>query len=221
MKLVYKDMGHVISFDGGYVNELVVENKKMFFDIANSATVQSEGETGDFLLSISDNPVEFSRYADVTVQFAPFQINRKSLLTKLYNSLEKKALLAENYKTTVELLSELERYLLHLAEDMPFELDCQRLSIGPIIKAISPVIDEADKTPIERIFAYMEFVRELDRDRLFIMINMRTYFTDREMETFVESVCLHGFKVLLIENSVQAKLKNIKRYTVDEDLCEF
>lgn len=28
MKLVYSDMGHILRFDGGYVNELVVENKK-------------------------------------------------------------------------------------------------------------------------------------------------------------------------------------------------
>ena len=36
MKLVYKDMGHILSFDEGYVNELVVENKKLFFEIVNS-----------------------------------------------------------------------------------------------------------------------------------------------------------------------------------------
>ena len=221
MKLVYGDMGHIISFDNGYVNELVIENKKMFFDIVHSIAAQVEGGHGDCVLSIKDRPVEFSRHTDVTVQFAPFQINRKSLLTKLYASLEQKALLAENYKTTGELLNELERYMLYLAEDLPFEVDCQRLAIGSIIKAASLEIDEADKTPLEKIFAYMELVRELDRDRLFIMINMRTYFSDDEMERFVESACLHAFKVLLIESSAQIKLKSTKRYTVDRDLCEF
>lgn len=53
------------------------------------------------------------------------------------------------------------------------------------------------------------------------MINMRTYFADCEMETFVESVCLHDFKILLIESSARRKLKNTKRYIIDEDLCEF
>ena len=67
----------------------------------------------------------------------------------------------------------------------------------------------------------MELVRELDRDRLFIMVNMRTYFTDDEMNTFIESVCLHGFNVLLIESLSREALKNTPRFTVDEDLCEF
>ena len=146
MKLIYKDMGHIISFDSGYVNELIIENKKMFFNMVSHATLQSDGGKGDFLLSVSDKPVEFSRYADVSVQFAPFQMNRKSLLTKLQAALEQRALLSENYQNTGELLNKLERYVLHLAEDFPFEVDCQRLSIGSVIKAVSPEIDETDKT---------------------------------------------------------------------------
>ena len=67
----------------------------------------------------------------------------------------------------------------------------------------------------------MELVRELDRDRLFIMTNMRTYFSDEEMETFVESVCLHDFRVLLLESTSSVRLKSTKRFTVDDDLCEF
>ena len=54
-----------------------------------------------------------------------------------------------------------------------------------------------------------------------MMVNMRTYFSDYDMDTFVESVCLHGFKVLLIESSANRILRNTKRYIVDEDLCEF
>ena len=67
----------------------------------------------------------------------------------------------------------------------------------------------------------MELVRELDKDRLFIMINMRTYFSDEEMNIFIESACLHDFKILLLESTSFARLKNIQRFTVDEDLCEF
>ena len=221
MKLTYKNMEHILCFGEGYVNELVVENKKMFFDLVSNMMRQAEGEYGDCVLAIRDKPVELSRYADITVQFAPFQLNRKSLLTKLCATLEQKALLAENYVKTGELLGEIERYILSLAEDLPFEIDCQKLTMGPIIKAVTPEIGESDKSTLEKIFAYMELVRELDRDRLFIMINMRTYFSDEQMERFMESVCLHNFNVLLLENSSHSRLKNTKRYTVDADLCEF
>ena len=221
MKLVYRDMGHILKFDGGYVNELVVENKKMFFDMVKDIVMQADGARGNWILSISDKPVEFGRYADSTVQFAPFQVNRKSLLTKLYAALEQKAMFAENYHETGELLGKIEKYIFQLAEDFPFEIDCTKLTIGTVIKAISPEIEENDKDVLEKVFSYMELVRELDKDRLFIMINMRAYFSDEEMERFVESVCLHDFKLLLLESSSLPVLPNTKRYTVDSDLCEF
>ena len=119
-----------------------------------------------------------------------------SLLTKLYAELEQESLSAENYVKTGQLLSELEKHILELADELPFDIRFQKLAIGPIIRAVSPEIDEQEKSTIERIFAYMELVRELDRDRLFIMVNMRSYFSDSDMETFIESVCLHDFHVL-------------------------
>lgn len=66
----------------------------------------------------------------------------------------------------------------------------------------------------------MELVCELERDKLFIMVNMRSYFSDEEMEKFTESVFLHAFKVLLVENSEMPRLKYSRRYVVDDDLCE-
>ncbi len=221
MKLAYKDMGHILRFGEGHVNELIIENKKMFFDVVDSMHRQTEGLHGDCILSISDRPVEFSKYADLTVQFAPFQVNRKSLLTKLYSALEKKAQSPETYSKTGELLGEMERYILGLSEDLPFEINCQKLAIGPIIRALAPEIEENDKNPIERVFTYIELVRELDRDKLFIMVNMRSYFSDEEMEKFAESVSLHDFKVLLLESYEAPKLNHTKRFVVDADLCEF
>ena len=221
MKLVYKDMGHILSFDEGYVNELVIENKKLFFKIVSSIAAQVDGGHGDCVLSIKDRPVELGKYADLTVQFAPFELNRKSLLTKLYSSLEHKALLAENYTQTGNLLSDIERFMLYLSEELPFDVNCHRLTVGSIIKAVSPEIDDTDKSALEKIFSYMELVRELDRDRLFVMVNMRSYFDHSEMEAFTESASLYGFRVLLLESTSQSKLKNTQRYMIDGDLCEF
>ena len=221
MKLVYSNMGHILRFDEGYVSELIIENRKMFFDVVDSMHRQAEGQRGDCVLSVSDRPVEFSKYADLTVQFAPFQVNRKSLLTKLYAAMEKKAQDPEVCSKTWELIGELERYMSGLSEEFPFEISCRKLAMGSIIRALAPEIEENEKSPIEKVFAYMELVRELDRDKLFIMVNMRSYFSDEEMEKFTESVSLHDFKVLLLESYEAAKLKNTKRFVVDADLCEF
>ena len=172
-------------------------------------------------MSQSDSPVEFSKYADLTVQFAPFQLNRKSLLSKLYGALERNSQLAENYMKSQELLGILENFMLEISDEFPFEINCQKLAIGPIVRALAPEFEEGDKSTTEKIFTYMELVRELDRDKLFIMVNMRSYFSDEEMELFTESACLHDFKVLLFESVAAPKLSHTKRFVIDSDLCEF
>lgn len=220
MKLVYANVEHILKFGEGYVCELVVESKRLFHEMVNNLFNQIDGVRGNFVLSVADRPVEFSKYADITLQFAPFDLNRKTLLTKLCHALEQKSLQAENYPRTVELLGSLESFMFHLADDLPFDISCQKVSISNVIRALSPEVDVGDKDTLEQIFAYMELVRELDRDRLFIMINMRTYFADDDMQRFIESVCLHDFKVLLLEGSEFPTLKNTKRYIVDSDLCE-
>lgn len=221
MKLAYKNMEHILDFNEGHINELVIENKTMFYQLINSMMMQIEGMHGDCILSVDDRPVEFSKYADISVQFAPFELNRKSLLTKLYSSLEKKSQSPEICTKTTEILGELERYVFQLSDELPFEINCRRIAVGPIIKALAPEIEDDDKKPLEKIFTYMELMRELDRDKLFIMVNMRSYFTDEDMEIFAESVCLHDFKVLLLEAVEFPQIKHSKRFVVDNDLCEF
>lgn len=221
MKLVYENMEHIICFDEGYVNELIVENRRMFFEMVNGISLQADGSEGGFVLSKRENPIEFSKNADVIVQFAPFNLNRKNLLSKLHTYLEQKSLQAEFYEKTTDLLVKLESYIFELAEEMPYDVDCKKIAIGPVIRALSPEFDEFNKTTLEKIFAYMELTRALDRERLFVMVNMRTYFSDEEMQRFVESVVLHDFKVLLLESTSFSALANTKRYVIDEDLCEF
>lgn len=126
MKLVYENMEHILRFGEGYINELIVENKKMFFKMVNSVCMQADGLQGEFVMSISDKVVEFGKNAEVIIQFAPFQMNRKSLLTKLHASLEQRATDVDFYLETLEILKGLESFVSRLAGDLPFEIDCKK-----------------------------------------------------------------------------------------------
>ena len=52
-------------------------------------------------------------------------------------------------------------------------------------------------------------------------VSMTGCLLEALMQTFTESAVLHSFRVLLLESTAQSKLKNTRRYTIDEDLCEF
>ena len=75
--------------------------------------------------------------------------------------------------------------------------------------------------PLEKILDYMELVREFDREKLFIFVNLRSFFPDDRVALFLESALGHGFQLLLIDGREYDKLELERRVTVDRDLCEF
>ena len=80
---------------------------------------------------------------------------------------------------------------------------------------------EGETGDAERIIDYMELVREFERDKLFITVNMRSFFSDEVADSFMKTVVSHGFKIFMIEASEHTILENERRIKIDKDLCEF
>ena len=75
--------------------------------------------------------------------------------------------------------------------------------------------------PLERLIDFMELVREFDRDKLFVLVGLRSFFADDRVELFLKTVLEHGYNVLLLDSIAREKLPCEKRLTIDKDLCEF
>ena len=67
---------------------------------------------------------------------------------------------------------------------------------------------------------YMELIEEFDRQRLFFTLNMRSFVTDEDMESFSLTAVSHGYHVIGIETSAHPLLSLEKRVIIDSDLCE-
>ena len=63
--------------------------------------------------------------------------------------------------------------------------------------------------------------RELERDKFFVLVNLRGFYSDEEVTAFFRSVLDHSLCVLLVDSVSKALLPLEKRVTVDADLCEF
>lgn len=59
---------------------------------------------------------------------------------------------------------------------------------------------------------------ELDY-KLFILLNLRSYITDQDLEGFLDSVLLHGYNIFMIETCDHKRLQKESRIIVDNDLC--
>lgn len=132
----------------------------------------------------------------------------------------KMAMNEENYVKTTELLSIIQRYMEELCFDMPIEMEYQKLDISSVIKAIHPTIANDNSNDIETIIDYMSLMLDFEPQKLFVFVNLRSYFLDKDIEQFVKTVKLKQMRVMLLESSSRRKIDGMKQLTVDCDLCE-
>ena len=214
-------MGSVIEFSSEYVSTLVIENKHYFRSLLSDIYGQVNGESGKSVLSEKVKILDFSKYSEFIDGIIGFDINRKTLVGKISSAIEKLAMNDVYYQQSAELLSVVEAYINSLCMDLTGNISSSKINIPAIIKMAGICINDDYNSIPEKLIDYMELVREYDRDKLFIFVNMRSYFDDSTMEDFFATVIDHEFKIFLIDSCSEKRLPNEKRLTIDEDLCEF
>ena len=219
MKIAYWELSDVICTDNGKLNSLIIENQGFMCRFLSDMYNQANGNDGKIILSEDNTPISFAKNVEIIDGFINFDINSKTVLSKLSLKMENNALYGENYQRSVELLSTIENYLIDMSFDFPCSISFPKLSLSSLIKSSGAVI-ESDGSISERVSDYMELVTELDKRKLFITLNMRSFIDDEEMSLFSDTVISHGYDVLMIENHAYSMLKNENRIIIDSDLCE-
>lgn len=220
MKLYVEGVQTPLVMDEESVASLVVENQALMWQMLRDLSAQCQGEKGTAVLSVDDRIVEISRGLDMITDFVTFDGNRKSLLTKILQVLEKTAQNEQYYMRTQKLLADLENYLNDISMEQDVELSYEKLSLNNLLKSVGMrVVIDYNKL-VERLFAYMELVQRFEGEKLFLLVNLRSFVADEDMELFVQTVVSHGLKVLLIDNFAYPLLPLEKRRIIDADLCE-
>ena len=218
---MHPDLSYPLTFEDGYITSLVIEHQDFFRRFLEDLVLQIDGYDGDAVLSKNNTPISFSNFATVISSFIPFEINQKPLLTKLVASLEKTALDETHYLASMELLQHIESYFEGLFYEYPCDMGCTKLSLSSLIRSVGIEFNGEYTHPIEKILDYMELVREFEkRDKLFIFVNMRSYFSTSTMESFLATALSHGHRILLLDGWSHSKLSCEQRLTIDTDLCE-
>lgn len=220
MKLVYPGINNVFDTDIEKVNCIIIENQKLFLSLLEDINEQLNGNEGKLVVSENNKPLQTSKYLEVLSQFVPFELSKKSLITKISSELEKKAVSSEYYAETVEIVSRLENYLINLAFDFSCDINYNKLEIGSIIKASGVEISNDYDNLGEKIIDYIELVTEFDRRKLFVTVNLRSYLSDSETSDFMQTVLSHGYNIIMLENCEHTRLEKELRYIIDSDLCE-
>lgn len=220
MKLMIPFFSAPICFEENILNTLVIENQKLFRDVIDDIRSQIDKNDGDIIFSLNNRLIEMAGNVEIISEFLDLDINSKNLISKVQNVLEKTALDEQHYMETQEVLSGIEHYIQKLSFSCPCDVECGKLTVSNLLKMAGLRFTAAYRSHTEKLFDYMTLVRDLEKDKLFIFVNMRSWFTDEETETFIDTVMVHKFRILLIDNCEHTRLPREKRVIIDRDLCE-
>lgn len=220
MKLWLEGLQQPLVMDGESVTTLVIENPSLMYNVLADIHAQCQGGTGTSVLSSNDKKVDINHSLDLLTDFVAFDGNRKSLLTKIQQGLEKTANNEVYYQRTHMLMAELENYLNDLSMELDVELAYDKLSLNNLLKSVGMrVIIDYNKL-VERLFAYMDLMRRFEGEKLFLLVNLRGFVSLEDMSLFMQTVVAHGLRVLLVDNQAYPLLPLEKRRIIDSDLCE-
>ena len=220
MKLWLEGLQQPLVMDGESVTTLVIENPSLMYTVLADIHAQCQGEAGTSVLSSNDKKVDINHSLDLLTDFVTFDGNRKSLLAKILHGLEKTANDETYYQRTHRLMAELENYLNDLSMELDVEMAYDKLSLNNLLKSVGMrVIIDYNKL-VERLFAYMDLVRRFEGEKLFLLVNLRSFVSLEDMELFMQTVVAHGLRVLLVDNQAYPLLPLEKRHIIDSDLCE-
>lgn len=223
MKFAYPEISGVFKLGGDYIPTVVIENQRLYRSLLRDICQSIAGMETPAVLSVDNKPIAMAKNAEILTDFINFNLNQKSLLNKVCAAMEEVAVTPEHYMATQELLAEIE----HRIDEWTFGFDCNvvvsKISVANLLKAVGVEFSddyEGESGEVERVLDYMELVREFDRDKMFVTVNMRDFFQDEVIGKFMQTVCAHEFRVLMLEGKARRRLTRERRLIIDEDLCE-
>ena len=220
MKLVYTSLQSEIEIENGRFNSIIVENQNYYYQLVRDLKLQMDGKEGGWTLSNNDKPLVVSKNIELFIDYFDINCNHKTIITKIINALEKTASDNEYIDDTLQLLADVERYIYNLSEDYEIMIDCDKVTISQLLKAMGITVHIDSEELTEVLYTYMQIFRQFVGDRLFVFVNMRSYVSNIQFDEFIKTIINHGYQAIFLENKEYPILENERRLIIDEDLCE-
>lgn len=220
MKLAYSTLQNIIEIKGDKIHSIVVENPKYYYNMVKDFMDQMEGKEGGWTVSENDKPLAVNKCVEVLFDFISINVNQKTLIAKIVNEMEQIANKEENINGTMQLLSDIERFVLYLNEDFDLSVNCDKLTMSQLLKSIGISVSVETDDLIEILYSYMQLVRQFIGDKLFVFVNLRSFVSQKQFRDFAMTIIGHGYQAIFLENKEYDKIAKESRLIIDQDLCE-
>ncbi|NLD50850.1 MAG: type II-A CRISPR-associated protein Csn2 [Clostridiaceae bacterium] len=222
MKLVHPLFSKPIEFKENIINVLIVENQSVFSNMVSDLLAQLNNQEGEFVLSRNYEPIAIAKETELIINPFDITLNDKRIINRLYNELNRIASGEEILSETQRIRSEIEKYLTRIIENVDYFIDFEsELDITSLLKASNIRITFSGSTLVEKVMDYINVLKNLCNTRLFLFVNIKTFFSDKELTELYKYIEYNKLDILIIENTVrEKKFAQEAIRIIDVDLCE-
>lgn len=219
MKLAHPDLAEPLTWEGGGLQAMVVENRAYFSSLTQSLLGQAAGEKGPFVLSDVGTILDISRAADILL--SPFSMSTEQ--TKMQGGIIKELTdiaIHDHPNKMCDLFSGINAFAQTLIFDSGEAYRYTQLSDPiPLLKAMRIMPDDTDLPLAERLLLYFRMNEKFCQKKLFVLFHLSMFLQEEEMLSFQKSVEYEKYSVLLLEGTDRLPIA-VKKRIIDGDLCE-
>ena len=220
MKIATELLTHTIEVRPSGITSVVIEEPKLFRNLVGEFVDAAEHGDETIFFSEGDARVPSEKAVEVVQVFVPFTLNSKTLTSALTKRIERLAIAPDRYLETVRAVAEMSGYVRRLAMEIPHAVECEGLTIAGVLKASALRFAEEEGNMSEQLLGYFRLVREFVGERVYVLVNARTFLSDEELKGLLSVCQLEQMKILLLDGVAKDLLPDEDRLLIDKDLCE-
>ena len=208
MKLVHVDLEKPIAIHRNCPTEWIIESPELFLKYVEQLQKQNQGEKGNFVLSKADTELNMKR--DVELVLTPFSLDFADhrIQKRLFTELVKSAQNEEMFLETQRIIAELKKYIYQLEAVSGYELEQnEEIDLSALLKLMGV------QTETEKEMGLLQ-------KELVILVNIRSYLNETQINKLSQMACYYEISLLFIEN-IQRDFSNQREYyIIDKDGCD-
>lgn len=220
MKIKISNFENSINLSEEYVRVLEIEDKALFANVVRSINeLCNKLESKEYIVLLDqDKELDFSKAAYFIIDILNINFNDRKILNKLYSRLK------EDINLDLEVKCKLEVYFKDIFNildeklmEYTFEFSSKtELEVEELFKLYGIRIYNMEQSFLEKVMYFLDLISLLDLCDVVIFCNLKTFFTNEEIEEIYKHIIHNKIKVLLIENGIMEDiLNNEKKLRID------
>ena len=220
MRFTYSDLNLELILSCESPTVLIIENRPLFSAITADLWDQACGIPGNIILSENNEQLKPEKVSTVIINPFSINYNEKRILNAAYKELSDIAndiffeKIAETNSKIISILDSIEKSV-----DFPVIYDID-LDFKSLLKAYNVKIDDQNSNLLDRIVSYTKLLHRICNISLFIFINLKSFFTDEQLNALYKEMLYENVILLDIESSDSNYHLSQENYVIiDKDLC--